>query len=579
MIRSFGKKDLRVSRKNIDVDDVILDAINPSKLDKSSLEGSFEKSISNKSLFFLFFTYIFFVSVFIFNSYKLQIINGETYAKISKENTLRKELIFAKRGVIKDRFGKVLASNGEEVDNGIHKRVYSDYKGLAHVLGYVKYPAKDKSGVFWRDKYVGVGGVEEYFNDVLNGKNGARLTEKDASGKVISNSQVISVKDGQDIKLSVDAELSDKLYKILRDYVKKTGFKGASSVIMDVRNGEVLAMVSYPEFDLNKFADRDSEYMQEVFKNKNKPLLNRAALGQYTPGSIVKPFMALIALKEKIISPEKKILSTGALRLENPYKPGTFSVFKDWKAHGWINMKEAIAHSSNVYFYTVGGGFKDQKGLGIRKIIKYAKLFGFGEKTGVELPAESSGLVPSPDWKKKIFGEDWYIGDTYHTSIGQYGFLLTSIQAARYISAVANYGKLLKPTLLKDGKTSFLDLKLKKDDVNVVHDGMRMSVRIGTARPINIPGISLAGKTGTAQTGEHNEWKNSWSVGFWPYDKPRFAFATVLEKAPAKETGSASHAMREFFLWLIKTHPEYAAGKYPESDLSHNSELENGTQD
>ncbi len=550
------------------MDDVLVDAFNLPGLDTHQLEGKLNaKPISNIGFYFLLVLIFLVFSAFVVKAFKLQVVYGDKYYAISQENTLSKETIFAKRGIIKDRNGIKLAYNSDskikkqiedaDKDIEIYTRHYTDLKGLAHVLGYVKYPAYDSKGKLWRDNYEGVGGVEEYFNDLLNGENGALLIEKDVSGKVVSSVRIKKAKDGKDLTLSIDAKLSDALYKALEKYLNESQFQGAASVILDVRTGEVLALVSVPEFDLNKFVSGDKKYIESALQDSRKPLLNRAALGLYTPGSIVKPFVALAALNEKIIDPNKKILSTGALKIENPYYPGTYNIFKDWKAHGYINMKEAIAHSSNVYFYEVGGGYEEQEGLGIKRLLKYAKLFGFGEKTGVELPSEESGVVPSPKWKMERFGEKWLLGNTYHTAIGQYGFLVTALQAARYMAAIANYGKLYTPTLIKENGSAYLDLGFDKKDINVIHDGMRMSVRIGTARPLNIAGIKIAAKTGTAQTGAHNEYKNSWVVGFWPYDDPKYAFATVLEKGPAKEHGSASHAMIAFFEFLKKEMPEY----------------------
>ena len=154
------------------------------------------------------------------------------------------------------------------------------------------------------------------------------------------------------------------------------------------------------------------------------------------------------ALTEGVIDPYKKILSTGSISIPNPYFPDQKTVFKDWKAHGWTDMREAIAVSSDVYFYEIGGGFESQKGLGIVNIEKYAQLFGIGQKTGIDLPDEKGGIIPGPEWKIKNFkGEPWRIGDTYNTVIGQYGFQVTPLEMVRAISAIANYGTLVTPAL------------------------------------------------------------------------------------------------------------------------------------
>ena len=578
----FHKK--RRKQRALDMDDVFADALNLSDLQKESLEGKKVRLISSFNIYFLSFLFFFILIIFSVRLFDLQLLKGEKYRKISLNNSLEKNIIFAKRGIIKDRYGRVLAFNSDKLEDidvkgelteNVYKRKYSDkYQGLAHILGYVKYPARDKNGNFWREDYEGVSGVEEYFNDFLNGKKGAQLIEKDASGKIISSTHIIAPQDGKNLNLSIDAKLNDELYKSLASYIETESFQSGAAAIMDIKSGEILAMVSYPEFDLNKMTEMDEGYLKSVLSDKRKPLLNRVSFGTYAPGSIVKPFMALAALEENIISPEKKLLSTGALKLPNPYNPDKPTIFRDWKVHGWVDMKEAIAHSSDEYFYIIGGGYKDQEGLGIKRILKYMHLFGLGEKSGVELNSESAGLVPSPKWKEEVFAEPWNIGDTYHTSIGQFGFLLTPLQALRATAAIASYGKLHTPSLVKNAKRPLLELSFSKKDFNVIHDAMRMATNIGTARPLKISGIEIAAKTGTAQTGVNNERKNSWIIGFWPYKNPRFAFVAMLDRGDEHETGSASHAMMHFFRKIIKEIPEYARGEYPSYEKESKSKDE-----
>ncbi len=569
---------------NLDVDDILVDSLNLSKLDTVKLEGKFTSQISPFNLFTLLGIVILVFTVFLWKLFSLQILMGNYYKQISESNTLSKQVIFAKRGVIKDRFGELLAYNSE-LKNIIHtrvgdlevfKRVYNKkYKGISHILGYVKYPQTDKNGHLWREKYQGVGGVEEFFNDILNGKNGIKLVEQDANGDFVSSGKLKEPKDGEMLQLSIDARLNDALYRSLNDYLPHTSFKEGAAAIMDIQTGELIALTSVPDYDLNLLASGDKEYLKEILRNKTSPLIDRAIMGQYAPGSIVKPFVALAALNEKIIKPDDKLLSTGALKLPNPYNPDKPTIFKDWKAHGWINMKEALAYSSDEYFYKIGGGYKNQVGLGIKRILKYARLFGFGEKRGVELPSESAGLVPSPKWKKEIFGAPWNIGDTYHTSIGQYGFLITVLQAVDYVASVANGGNLLSPTIIKNKEVPKLNLGFSVKDINVIHDGMRMATNIGTARPLKLPEVAIAAKTGTAQTGIKNERKNSWVIGFWPYKKPRFAFAAMLSRGDEHDTGSASHAMRDFFLRLIKENSSYVQGIYPKSYKKNDAKDDN----
>ena len=206
-----------------------------------------------------------------------------------------------------------------------------------------------------------------------------------------------------------------------------------------------------------------------------------------------------------------------------------------------------------------------KKGLGIERLARYAKQFGFGVATGIELAGENTGVVPTPEWKELEFGPDdpWRIGNTYHTAIGQFGFLVTPIQAARYTAALANGGMLLTPHLEKGSAPELVEVGVTDEDLAIVRKGMRQAAEEGTALAVNVPGIQMAGKTGTAQLGVRNEFMNSWVIGYWPAEKPRFAFAAVLEKAPANTLQGAAPALRSFFEYLVSEQPEYARGEYP----------------
>ena len=289
--------------------------------------------------------------------------------------------------------------------------------------------------------------------------------------------------------------------------------------------------------------------------------MDRTLSGLYTPGSIVKPFFALGALNEGIIDPSKKILSTGSISIQNPYDKNLKTVFKDWRANGWVNMQEAIAVSCDVYFYEIGGGYEGQKGLGILNLEKYSKLFAIGEKTGVDLPDEKGGTIPSPEWKAKNFKNDpWRIGDTYHTSIGQYGFQVTPLEMARAAAAMANDGTLVSPHFLLGDITKEnqkINLGINKSYFAVVKGGMRQAVTAGTAISMNVPYVNVAAKTGTAQVGLTKNKVNSWTMGFFPYENPRYAFVVMMEAGPTKNATGASAVMRELFDWMSVNTPEY----------------------
>jgi penicillin-binding protein 2 len=212
-------------------------------------------------------------------------------------------------------------------------------------------------------------------------------------------------------------------------------------------------------------------------------------------------------------------------------------------------MRKAIAVSSDVYFYEIGGGFESQKGLGIVNIDKYAKIFGIGDKTGINLNGEKDGTIPTPEWKAKTFkGDIWRIGDTYNTSIGQYGFQVTPIQMVRAVAGIASMGTFYTPHITKDDKS--FESQKEVIDVNesmmkVIHEGMRMAVTEGTATSLYLPNIQVAAKSGTAQVGVGNTNTNSWIVGFFPYENPKYSFALVMERGPKEASGNATRVMSE----------------------------------
>ena len=562
----------------LDPDEILLDSSNLPSFDRDQFEGRVERSIKGYiPLFVGLFVFIIF-SGFLTQIWMLQVARGEELSELSSKNRLNHVVIFADRGVVYDRRGEELVWNEPSlvVEDGENpkettyltyaRRKYTERIGFAHVLGFIGYPEKDSRGNWWRTEYVGKSGVENSLDEKLKGENGVRIVEVNALGKVQSENSIREPEDGESVSLSIDALLQEKLFETIRDGARRSNFVAGAGVIMDVETGEIIAMTSFPEFDSGILTEgTDREEIATYATDSRQPFLNRAVAGEYTPGSIVKPFMASAALQEKIISPTKRILSTGELRIPNPYFPGQYSIFRDWKVHGWVDMKQAISVSSNVYFYTVGGGFGDQEGLGIERIAKYANMFGFGRPTGIDIGTESVGVVPTPKWKEEVFGEDnpWRIGNTYHTSIGQFGFLVTPIQVARYISSIANGGHLLTPSINKGAKTSIREVAVDDENLSIVRSGMKRGVQSGTVVSLNVWGISIAGKTGTAQLGSKNEYMNSWAVGFWPADDPKFAFATVLEKAPANTLVGAAPAMRGFFEWLVENEKEYVKGEYP----------------
>ena len=266
--------------------------------------------------------------------------------------------------------------------------------------------------------------------------------------------------------------------------------------------------------------------------------------GVYTPGSTVKPMVALAALNEHVIDPKKQIFSAGYIEIPNPYFPDKPSRFLDWKAHGWVDLRSAIARSSNVYFYEVGGGFENIKGLGVDKLKEYWQKFGFGEKTGIDLDSESVGFLPDPEEKEIRTKDIWRLGDTYNVSIGQGDFQVTPIQLINYISAFANDGKYFKPFVLKkvtgeDGAVleerqpeNVRDFSDLSSYLKEVQEGMKDAVRqpYGTAHLLAELSVSVAGKTGSSQV-ENNTRTNAFFVAYAPADNPQIAILVLIENA------------------------------------------------
>jgi len=336
----------------------------------------------------------------------------------------------------------------------------------------------------------------------------------------------------------------------------------AAAIVLDPQNGEILSMTSYPEYNSQILSDAaPANKITEYINDKKKPFLNRVTAGLYTPGSVVKPFIAIAALNEKLIEPKTEILSNGSISIPNPYFPDKKSVCMDWKTHGLVDMKKALAVSSNVYFYEIGGGYEEQNGLGIENIEKYMRIFGFGDKTNIYPQYtifEEPGVIPNPKWKKEIFGGDeWRIGDTYHTAIGQYGFQVTALQLVRAVAAIANDGKLITPKLVSDNKNDFINIPIRKSYFNVVKEGMRMAVMDGTGKGLNIPQVKIAAKTGTAELGTTKKLVNSLVIGFFPFENPHFAFTVIMEKGKSDNLIGALFVMRKIFEWMAENTPEY----------------------
>lgn len=540
-------------------DEIFLDASNAPNFDRTRLEGRLEKPLSRSTFFWLATVLTFLISVLVIRSWNLEVTNGEAYAAESAHNSLEVTTLFAPRGIITDVEGVVLAENVERAD-GLVGRNYP-FSSLSQVIGYVSYPKKDSKGRYYDTNQTGITGLEAEYDSLLAGKNGQLLTETDALGKVRSEGMIVPAKEGGTLQLSIDANLQKIFAQAIIDTASSKHFIAGAGVILDVHTGAVRALVSYPSYDSNIMADGGPrETIAAYATNVGHSFLNHALQGVYVPGSIVKPFIASGALTDGLITANTVIDDPGFISIPDPYHPGKEFRYNGWKALGAVDVKRAIAWSSDVFFYTIGGGFKNQKGLGIDRLEYWYRQFGFGSPTGIHLSGEVSGLVPNPAWKQTVFNEPWYLGDTYFTAIGQYATQVTPIQVARATAAVANGGKLPVPTLLANATPVFTVVPVSASALALVRAGMRESVTSALASAINFSFVRVAAKTGTAETGTHNQFDNSWVEGFFPYDNPQYAFAVVLERGPSGTGEQAVNVMQQLFESLHAENSPYVGG-------------------
>ena len=563
----------RKSSREIDPEDVFIDSQNLSAFNLDQMEGHLERPLGKHIFYAAIMFSLLLLLGFSYRLFAMQIVQVDEYREKADNNHLKKLPLFALRGTISDRNGELLAWNSlystnatttnattsqeknKKLDDAIPKRVYTQDSGFSHILGYVSYPKRDQSGIFWQDEYVGKDGVEKQYQTKLAGIKGERIIEVTARHEIEAQNVVIYPSHGLNLRLTIDKKVQAKLYESMASLAKKASFSGGAGVIMDVHTGEILALTSYPEYNNNLITNAiTKEEKSEVgasLLDKRHKFLNRVTSGLFTPGSTVKPFFAYAALAEDIISPEKSIYSSGQIVIKNKYD-GPDTVFKDWKAHGYVDMREAIAESSDEYFYQIGGGYQDQKGLGIARLDTYAQMFGFASTTGIDLPGEEYGNIPTPEWKKKVFNEDWLLGNTYHSSIGQYGFQVTPLELLRAVASLANGGSIVTPHVLVGALSASTSLNLNQKNLKIVQEGMYQAVHSekGTARMLDMKGVEVAAKSGTAELGVSKQLVNSWISGYFPYENPRYAFVVIMEKGDRHNPFGAVFAAREVIEYM-----------------------------
>lgn len=439
-------------------------------------------------------------------------------------------------------------------------RNYTDSLIFSHIIGYegkIRKEELEQHPDYLLTDSIGKQGIEKTYEQYLRGEHGAHQVEVDSVGKVQKELGTIDPVVGSDVILNIDADLQKKIFDVLQSQLETSGLTKGAVVALDPRNGAVLALVSYPSFDNNLFANGiASDQYQALLNDPANPLFNRAVSGEYPPGSTIKPILAAAALNEGVIDEHTQIESRGGISVGNFF-------FGDWKAHGFTDVKQAIAVSSDVFFYSVGGGYGAIRGLGMDLMKKYENLFGLGEKTGIDTTGEANGFIPDPAWKKDKIGERWYIGDDYHASIGQGFVLATPLQMINAIAAIANGGTLYVPHIVSqikgaDGKVTTVaphiirDHIVSADILRTVREGMRQTVTNGTAQSLKDMPVTVAGKTGTAEFG-NNQKTQGWFEAFAPYDNPELAII-VLTEGQEEHGYNAVPITKEILQWYFGEH-------------------------
>lgn len=552
----------RPNRASVEFDEILLDSSNLPSFNSGRLEGRLELPILRRNVYIIGAIFTLVALAFLAKLFQLQVVEGARYATVSQENQIGEALIIAPRGVVYDRNDELLIWNERDAAGRreFPVRAYTDHAGLGSLLGFVSYPQKDKQGFYYRTEYLGRNGIEQAYDDLLRGDNGRQILEINAVGERVGEHETEPPQAGEQLTLSIDAELSQALHDIIATSSAQAGFQGGAGAIMNVHTGEIIAMSSFPSYDPEVMADGEDEEQIESYSNDPRfPFLNKVVAGEYTPGSVVKPFVAYAALAEEVIDPDTTIESTGELVVPDRYNPDNPSRFTDWRAHGEMTMQEGIAFSSNVYFYQIGGGYDEQDGVGITKLADYFSRFGFGTTTGIDLPGERAGIVPTPAWKEETFADDWRLGDTYLTSVGQFGWQVTPLQMLRAYGGLATGGAFVTPHVVKGEQGEVHRWPLDEDDLAVVHEGMHMTTYYpgGTARGLERDDVAIAAKSGTAEVGSGNQFVNSWAAGFWPLEDPQYSFILMMERAPRENTLGATTIMGDVVDWIADKRPEY----------------------
>lgn len=442
------------------------------------------------------------------------------------------------------------------------ERFYPQGEKASAVIGYTgKINEQDLNDRYYAfNDRKGRMGVEENYEKDLRGEHGQVFFDR--SGNHYSVKQPGS---GNNLILNLDAAVQTHLYDSLSRVLRSVGVRAGAAVVQNPKTGEILGLVSFPSFDNNELSGELSDGLfAKYFHNNSRPTFNRAISGRYHPGSTIKPLLALAGLKEGTITPETSITDqTGFITIKNIYNPEIVYTYHDWKIQGTVDLKRALAHSSDIYFYSVGGGHGHIQGLGLNLLEKYFKIFRIDKTLGIDLPGEVSGFIPNEEWKLEKFGQPWFTGDTYNISIGQGDLLTTPLWLSSYVSAIANGGIIYRPWVAKkiiDKNQKVIEefrsqelgkLPFDQQTFKIIQAGMREAVLSGTAHLLNDLPVEVAAKTGTAEVGQKGQGFNSLFVAYAPYDNPELTISVAIEDIGHNQ-GLAILTAKEFFKWYFE---------------------------
>ena len=456
-------------------------------------------------------------------------------------------------------------------------RRYTEGTLIAHIIGYMGAIPPDQveelqQAGYGPDDHIGAAGIEQAYEKMLRGQPGKRSYEVEASGQEVAELRRADAKPGNNLVLSIDLELQRDVQRILQEGLRNA--PGGAAIVMDPRNGEILAMVSTPTFDANIIGNpsRDDELHQLLNDTQNTPMFPRAFAGQYPPGSVFKLVTGSASLQEGVANRDTVIDSKGVMYVDSDEYPGVRQPFNDNAAYGPQTFFQGVANSSNIYFFWLGGGYSEGsstifQGLGVERLARYARAFGYGARTGLDISGEQDGTIPDPTWKEFHKSQPWFKGDTYNMAIGQGDVLATPLQVANTTNVIANGGTLYQPHLAREELDSegniIRDFSAETPSRTVPVDAanlatMRAAMEWGFEGPwlkwFKIPGLRVGGKTGTAEyqgppDPKGNLPTHGWFTSFAPAENPEITVTVFVESGSGTNDASpiGARIIRRYF--------------------------------